>query len=122
MSKPGKRSGKRAWQEKSSSFDYSSADNEIRVVNGRHEVHIVNLGFHQTSTDRHQRLTSVSRQEDFPDLQILQKLLVEEPDKYLPCTLRDCSPDVRRSIGYKGPRYKNQRKSPESFRYGSRGC
>ena len=94
-SKRGKRSGKRACQEKSSSFDYSSADYEIRVVNGRQEVHIVNLGFHQTSTDRHQRLTSVSRQEDFPDPQILQKLLVEEPDKYLPCTLRFNSEMVR---------------------------
>ena len=94
-SKPGKRSGKRACQEKSNSFDYSSADYEIRVVNGRQEVHIVNLGFHQTSTDRHQRLTSVSRQEDFPDPQILQKLLVEEPDKYLPCTLRFNSEIIR---------------------------
>ena len=87
-SKPGKRSGKRAYQEKSSSFDYSSADYEIRVVNGRQEVHIVNLGFHQTPTGRHQRLTAVSRQEEFPDPQILQRLLIEEPDKYLRCTLR----------------------------------
>ena len=94
-SKPGKRSGKRAFQEKLSSFDYSSADYEIRVVNGRQEVHIVNLGFHQTSTDRHQRLTAVSWQEDFPDPQILQKLLVEEPDKYLPCTLRFNSEIIR---------------------------
>ena len=94
-SKPGKRSSKRAFQEKLSSFDYSSADYEIRVVNGRQEVHIVNLGFHQTSTDRHQRLTSASRQEDFPDPQILQKLLVEEPDKYLTCTLRFNSEMVR---------------------------
>ena len=94
-SEPGKRSGKRAFQEKSSSFDYSSADYEIRVVNGRQEVHIVNLGFHQTSTDRHQRLTAVSRQEDFPDPQLLQKLLVEEPDKYLPCTLRFNSEMIR---------------------------
>ena len=94
-SKPGKRSGKRAFQEKSRSFDYSSADYEIRVVNGRQEVHIVNLGFHQTSTDRHQRLTAVSRQEDFPDPQLLQKLLVEEPDKYLPCTLRFNSEMIR---------------------------
>ena len=50
-SKPGKRSGKRTYQEKSSSLDYSFADYEIRVVNGRQEVHIVNLGFHQTPTN-----------------------------------------------------------------------
>ena len=94
-SKPGKRSGKRACQEKSGFFDYSSADYEIRVVNGRQEVHIVNLGFHHTPTDRHQRLVAVSRQEDFPDPQILQKLLVEKPDKYLPCTLRFNSEMIR---------------------------
>ena len=94
-SKPGKRSGKRAYQKKSSCFDHSSADYEIRVVNGRQEVHIVNLGFHQMPTGRHQRLTAVSRQEDFPDPQILQKLLLEEPDKYLPCTLRFNSEMIR---------------------------
>ena len=94
-SKPGKRSGKRTYQEKSSCFDYSSADYEIRVVNGRQEVHIVNLGFHQTPTGRHQRITAVSSQEEFPDPQILQRLLVEEPDKYLPCTLRFNSEMIR---------------------------
>ena len=87
-SDPGKRSGKRACQEKSCSFDHSSVDYEIRVVNGRQEVRIVNLGFHQTPTVRHQRLTAVSRQGDFPDPQILQQWIVKEPDKYLPCTLR----------------------------------
>ena len=94
-SKTGKRTGKRTCHDKSSSFDYSSADYEIRVVNGRQEVRIVNLGFHQTPTDRHQRLSAVSTQEDFPDPQILQKWLVEEPDKYLPCTLRFNSEMIR---------------------------
>ena len=86
-SKPGKLSGNRACQEKSSSFDHS-VDYEIRVVNGRQEVHIVNLGFHQTPTARHKRLTAVSRQEDFPDPQILQQWLLKEPGKYRSCTLR----------------------------------
>ena len=92
-SKPGKRSGKRACQEPS--FDHSSVDYEIRVVNGRQEIRIVNLGFHQTPTARHQRLTAVSRQEDFPDPQILQQWLDKEPDKYLPCTLRLNSETIR---------------------------
>ena len=86
-SKPGKRSGNRACQEKSFTFD-DSEDYEIRVVNGHQEVHILNLGFHQTSSVRHQRLTAISRQQDFPDPQIVQQWLVKEPGKYVPCTLR----------------------------------
>ena len=87
-SKTIKRSGKRARQEKSSSFNYSSADYEIHVVNGRQEVRIVNLGFYQTPSVPHKRPRSVSRQEDFLEPQLLQQLLVKERDKYLPCTLR----------------------------------
>ena len=94
-SKTGKRSGKRTCQAKSSSFDCSSEDYEICVVNGRQEVRIVNLGFQQTPTVRHQRLTTISTQDDFLDSQLLQKLLVEEPDKYLPCTLRLNSEIIR---------------------------
>lgn len=94
-SKTDKLSGKRARQEKSSSFDYSSADYEICVVNGRQEVRIVNLGFHQTPTVRHQRLTTASRQEGFLDSQLLQQLLVEKPSKYLRCTLRLNSEIIR---------------------------
>jgi len=94
-SKTGELSGKRTFQAKSSSFDYSSEDYEICVVNGRQEVRIVNLGFQHTPTVRHQRLTTVSRQDDFLDSQLLQKLLVEEPDKYLPCTLRLNSEIIR---------------------------
>ena len=94
-SKTGKRLGKRTCQAKSSSFDYSSEDYEICVVNGRQEVRIVNLGFQQTPTVRHQRLTTVSSQDDFLDTQLLHKLLVEEPDKYLRCTLRLNSEIIR---------------------------
>jgi len=54
----------------------SSADYEVRVVNGRQEVRIVNLGFYQVPSVRHQRLTTVSRQEDFLEPQLLQQLLV----------------------------------------------
>jgi len=92
-SKSDKRSGKRACQE--TSFDHSSVDYEIRVVNGRQEVRIVNLGFHLTPTGRHQRLTAFSRQDDFPDPQILQQWVDKEPDKYLPCTLRLNSEIIR---------------------------
>ena len=94
-SKLGKRSGKRAFQEKPCFFDHSSVDYEIRVVNGRQEVRIVNLGFHQAPTVRHKRLTAVSRQDDFPDPQILQQRVDEEPNKYLPCILRLNSETVR---------------------------
>ena len=94
-SKTGKRSGKRTCQATSSSFDCSSEDYEICIVNGRQEVRIVNLGFQQTPSVRHQRLTTISSQDDFLDSQLLQKLLVEEPDKYLPCTLRLNSEIIR---------------------------
>ena len=87
-SKTAKLSGKRTCQAKSSLFDDSSGDYEICVVNGREEVRIVNLGFHQKPTDRHQRLTTASRQNYFLEPQLLQQLLVKEPEKYLPCTLR----------------------------------
>ena len=94
-SKTGKRLDKRTCQAKSSFLDYSSEDYEICVVNGRQEVRIVNLGFQQTPTVRHQRLTTVSSQDDFLDSQLLQKLLVEEPDKYKLCTLRLNSEIIR---------------------------
>ena len=94
-SKTVKGSRKRARQGKSSSFNYSSADYEVRVVNGRQEVRIVNLGFYQMPSVRHQRLTTVSRQEDFLEPQLLQQLLVKEPEKYLSCTLRFNSEIIR---------------------------
>ena len=83
-SKPEKRSGNRACQEKSCTF-HDSEDYEFRDVDGRQEVHFLNLGVQQTPTVRHQRLTG---QEDFPDPQILQQWLVKEPGTYLLCTLR----------------------------------
>ena len=94
-SKIGKLSDKRACKEKSSSFDYSSEDYEMCFVNGRPVVRIVDLGFHQMPTVRHQRLTAPSGQNDFLNLQLLQRFLVEEPNKYLCCTLRLNSEIIR---------------------------
>ena len=87
-SKPGKHSDKRSSQKKASSIDYSSGDYEICVVNGRQEVRIVNLGFYQTPSSRQQRLTATSSHTDFLDSQLLQRWLLEKPNRYLRCTLR----------------------------------
>ena len=83
-----KHSDKQASQLKAGLNDYSSEDYEICVINGRQEVRLVNLGFHHTSSSRHQRLTSTARQDDYLDSQLLQQLLLEKPNTYLRCTLR----------------------------------
>ncbi|KAL9956677.1 hypothetical protein ACROYT_G038194 [Oculina patagonica] len=98
-SKTGKHSKKRASQGKPSFNDYSSEDYEICVVNGRQEVRIVNLGFHQASSTRHQRLTAPTRQDDSLDSQLAQRLLLEKPDTYIRCTLRLNSEIVRTAYG-----------------------
>ena len=87
-SKTAKHSGKRSSQERASFIDYSSEDYEICVVNGRQEVRILDLGFHQTHSSRHQRLTVPSGQNDSLDSQLLERLLLEKPNTYLRCTLR----------------------------------
>ena len=89
------KTGKRSSQEKASSVDFPSEDYEICVVNGRQEVRILNVGFHQTPSSRHRRLTVPSRQNDFLDSQLLQRLLLETPNTYLRCTLRLNSENVR---------------------------
>ena len=95
-SKSGKLSDKEASQEKSSSFDHSSRDYQISLVNGRPVVRLVNLGFHHTPASEHQRLPTISkRQDDFLDSQLLQQLLKEKPNKYVPCTLRVNSENSR---------------------------
>ena len=91
----GKHPDKRASKEKARLNEYSSEDYEFYVVNGRQKVRLVDLGFHQTPSTRHQRLTVPSRYDDFLDSQLLQRLLREKPDTYLRCTLRVNSEIVR---------------------------
>ena len=90
-----KHSDKRAGNEKASLKDFSSEDYEICIVNGRQEVRLANLGFQQTPSPRHQRLTFSATQNDYLDPQLLQRLLIEKPDSYLRCTLRLNSEIVR---------------------------
>ncbi|KAJ7378356.1 hypothetical protein OS493_023611 [Desmophyllum pertusum] len=77
-------------QEKSRFSDLPSDDYQIGYVNGRVKVRLVNLGFHQKQSDRHERITAPSRQhhDGFLESELLQKLMLENPNTYLSCTLR----------------------------------
>ena len=95
MPETGKSPDKRESKGKASYNEHSSEGYEICVVNGRQEVRLVNLGFRQTPSSRHQRLTSTAGQNDYLDSQLLQQLLLEKPNMYLRCTLRVNSEIVR---------------------------
>lgn len=97
-SKDEKWSDKSSRQEKSSLCDFSADDYQIYNVNGRQKARLVrNLGFHQTPSDRLQRLTASSscRQHDFLEPELLQQLLLEKPYMYFSCTLRLSSETIR---------------------------
>ena len=71
---------------------------EVRVVNGRVEVHLTNLGFYTSPSERAQKIMISSKQQEFLDPSVLMKLLKDEPEKYIVCNLR-LSPE-RSQIGY----------------------
>ena len=60
---------------------------EVRVVNGRVEVRVTNLGFYTSPSERARKIIS-SKQQEFLDPSVLMKLLNEEPEKYIVCNLR----------------------------------
>ena len=71
---------------------------EVRVVNGRVEVRLTNLGFYNSPSERAQKVMISSKQQQFLDPSVLMKLLKDEPEKYIVCNLR-LSPE-RSQIGY----------------------
>lgn len=71
---------------------------EVRVVNGRVEVRLTNLGFYTSPSDRAKKIMISSKQQEFLDPSVLMKLLKDEPEKYIVCNLR-LSPE-RSQIGY----------------------
>jgi len=71
---------------------------EVRVVNGRVEVRLTNLGFYTSPSERAQKIMISSKQQEFLDPSVLMKLLKDEPEKYIVCNLR-LSPE-RSQIGY----------------------
>jgi len=71
---------------------------EVRVVNGRVEVRLTNLGFYNSPSERAKKIMISSKQQEFLDPSVLMKLLKDEPEKYIVCNLR-LSPE-RSQIGY----------------------
>ena len=86
-------------QEKPSFSDLFSDDYQILDIKGRKVARLVKFEFHRTPSPRVQRLTTSSRQYDDLDPEILQRLLHENPEKYLPCTLRLNSESFRSAYG-----------------------
>ena len=71
---------------------------EIHVINGRVEVHLTNLGFYRSPSERAQRITASAKQQEFLDPSVLKQLLSDEPDKYKVCNLR-LNPE-KSQVGY----------------------
>ena len=61
---------------------------EIRVINGRVEVRLTNLGFYNPPSERVQRIIASTNKQDFLDPSVLRQLVSDEPDKYKVCNLR----------------------------------
>ena len=61
---------------------------EIRVINGRVEVRLTNLGFYNSPSERVQRIIASTNEQDFLDPSVLRQLVSDEPDKYKVCNLR----------------------------------
>ena len=71
---------------------------EIHVINGRVEVHLTNLGFYSSPSERAQRIIASTKQQEFLDPYVLRQLLSDEPDKYKVCNLR-LNPE-KSQVGY----------------------
>lgn len=101
-------SGSRAMQVRSAKREGHSLFNEpggikdlfpeIRVVNGRVEVRLTNLGLYKAPSERAQRIIASTKQQEFLDPSVLRQLLQDEPQKYLLCNLR-LSPE-KSQVGY----------------------
>ena len=61
---------------------------EIRVINGRVEVRLTNLGFYHSPSERAQRIMASTNEQDFLDPSVLRQLVSNEPEKYKVCNLR----------------------------------
>ena len=71
---------------------------EVRVVNGRVEVRLTNIGFYTSPSERAQQIMISTKQQEFLDPSVLLKLLKDEPQKYVACNLR-LSPE-KSQVGY----------------------
>ncbi|XP_068761003.1 3'-5' exoribonuclease HELZ2-like isoform X3 [Montipora capricornis] len=71
---------------------------EIRVVNGRVEVRLTNLGLYKSPSERAQRIIASAKEQEFLDPSVLWELRRKEPQKYIVCNLR-LSPE-NSQLGY----------------------
>ena len=71
---------------------------EMRVINGRVEMRLTNLGFYNSPSERVQRIIASTKEQEFLDSSELRQLLRDEPDKYKVCNLR-LNPD-KFQVGY----------------------
>ena len=63
-------------------------DYDMRVINGRVEIRLVNLGLQQTLLSQTRRLLVSSRYQECLQPEVLRRLLLKDPHKYLACSLR----------------------------------
>ena len=71
---------------------------EIRVINGRIEVRLTNLGCYRSPSERAKQIMISSKQQDFFDPSVLMQLIADKPEKYIVCNLR-LSPE-KLHVGY----------------------
>ena len=63
-------------------------DYKMRRINGRDEIYLVNLGFQQTPLAQARNLQVSSRYQQCLQPEVLRRLLRDDPNKYLACSLR----------------------------------
>ena len=71
---------------------------EVRVINGRIEVRLTNLGCYRSPSERAKQIMISSKQQDFFDPSVLMQLIADKPEKYIVCDLR-LSPE-KLHVGY----------------------
>ena len=71
---------------------------EVRVINGRIEVRLTNLGCYRSPSERAKQIMISSKQQDFFDPSVLMQLIADKPEKYIVCNLR-LSPE-KLHVGY----------------------
>ena len=63
-------------------------DYTIRTINGREEFQLLDLGFTRAPSSCEKPVTNSSLQPNFLKPETLRSVLLDNPEKYLPCTLR----------------------------------
>ena len=83
-----KRSQKQPAGKCSSFVDGPIGDYRIRTIKGRQEFQLLDLGFTREQSSLEKRLTTPLLQPNFLDPEVLRSVMLKNPKRYLPCTLR----------------------------------